>query len=293
MLTEIFYHTDNFCKEYEKYLKKIGINQGKKDPRGRRPSLCLSEIMTIAICFHHSKMKTFKNYYLRLRMEHSADFTKLVSYNRFVELQKQIIIPLMLFLTLSCAENATGISFIDSTKLQVCDNRRIYSHKVFKGLAARGKTSMGWFYGFKLHLIINEYGEIVAFQITPGNVLDNNEKVVQGMSKNICGKIFGDKGYVSQKNFESLWNRGLQLITKIKKGMKNKLMDVYDKLLLKRRGVIESVNNILKNCCTLEHSRHRSVCNFFVNVLSALGAYMFLDKKPSVRGLKKELIGVK
>jgi hypothetical protein len=176
-------------------------------------------------------------------MYHYSAFKKLVSYNRFVELQKQTIIPLMLFLTLSCSDNATEISFIDSTKLR--------------------------------------------------NILDNNEKVVQSISKNICGKMFGDKGYVSQKNLESLWNRGLQLITKIKKGMKNKLMDIYDKLLLKRRGVIESVNNILKNTCMLEHSRHRSVCNFFVNVLSALGAYMFLDKKPSIRGLNKKLIGVK
>ncbi len=290
MLTETFYHVDNFCKEYEKKLKKIQLTDKNKNKRGPKKKLCLSEIMTIVIYFHHSKFKTFKDYYIFLKMYHHGAFTHLVSYNRFVELQKQTLIPLMIFLSISCSGNATNISFIDSTSLKVCHNKRIYSHKVFKGLASRGKTSIGWFYGFKLHLIINEFGEIVTFHITTGSIADNNSKVMDTITKNVFGKLFGDKGYLSEKNFKSLWNNGLQLITKIRKNMKNKLMDFYDKLLLKKRGIIESVNNVLKNTCMLEHSRHRSISNFFVNIFSSLSAYTFLSRKPSIRCMNKVLI---
>ena len=212
MLTEIFYHVDNFCKEYEKHLKNIQIIDKEKFKRGPKQKLCLSEIMTIVIYFHHSKFRTFKNYYLSLKMCNSADFAHLVSYNRFVELQKKALVPLMLFLSISCSKNATNVSFIDSTKLQVCKNRRIYSHKVFKGVASRGKTSVGWFYGFKLHLVINEYGGIVGFHITTGSIADNNSKVADIVTKNVCGKLFGDRGYISEKNFKSLWNKGIHLI---------------------------------------------------------------------------------
>lgn len=292
MLTEVFYHADNFCKEYEKHLQKIQLIDESKSKRGPKQKLCLSEIMTIVIYFHHSKFRTFKDYYLFLKMHNNTAFTRLVSYNRFVELQKLALIPLMIFLSISCSGNATNISFIDSTSLKVCHNKRIYSHKTFKGVASRGKTSVGWFYGFKLHLVINEYGGIVAFHITTGRIADNNSKVINTITKNVFGKMFGDKGYISKKNFETLWSNGLQLITKIKKNMKNKLMNIYDKMLLKKRGVIESVNNVLKNSCMLEHSRHRSMCNFFVNIFASLSAYTFLENKPSIKCLNKALIDV-
>ncbi|MBE8416775.1 IS982 family transposase, partial [Leptospira borgpetersenii] len=114
----------------------------------------------------------------------------------------------------SCLEKCSGISFIDSTILKVCDNRRIHSHKVFKDIAQRGKSSTGWFYGFKLHLIINDQGELLSFMVTPGNVDDRNLKVIFPLSKNIYGKLFGDRGYISQSLFESLYEKGIQLITK-------------------------------------------------------------------------------
>jgi len=290
MLTEVFYHSDNFCKEYEKYLEKIGINCDKKGKKGPKEKLSLSEIMTIVIYFHHSKFRTFKDYYYFLKFYHKKAFRNFVSYNRLVELQKQVLVPLMLFLSVRCSKNATNISFIDSTCLKVCHNKRIYSNKVFKNIASRGKTSVGWFYGFKLHLVINEYGEIVGFHITPGNVADNNLEVVEKVTKNIFGKLFGDKGYLSEKLFKNLYKKGISLITKIRKNMKNKLMDFYDKMLLKKRGVIESVNNILKNTCMLEHSRHRSICNFFVNIFASLNAYTFLKNKPSIKCIKTPLI---
>ena len=117
MLTEVFYHVDNFCKEYEKHLQKIQLKSCDQSKRGPKQKLCLSEIMTIVIYFHHSKFRTFKNYYLFLKMYHSRAFTHLTSYNRFVELKKQSLIPLMIFLSISCSGIATNISFIDTQHL--------------------------------------------------------------------------------------------------------------------------------------------------------------------------------
>ena len=146
----------------------------------------------------------------------------------------------------------SGISFVDSTALDVCDNHRIYQNKAFKETAQRGKSSTGWFYGFKLRLVINDCGEIQSFCLTAGNVDDRNPKVMEHLTKNVFGKLFADKGYISQKLFENLWNKGIQLITKQKKNTKKKgLMEFSDRLLLRKRAVIESVNDFLKNIVRL------------------------------------------
>ena len=141
---------------------------------------------------------------------------------------------------------------------------------------------MGWFYGFKLHLIINEQGEILSFCLTSGNVDDRNEAVMDSLTKEIFGKLFADRGYISQELFEKLLKKDITLVTRAKKNMKNKLMNLYDRLMLRKRTVIESVNDFLKNICEIEHSRHHSITNFLVNLLSALAAYSFLPKKPSI-----------
>ena len=174
------------------------------------------------------------------------------------------------------------ISFVDSTPLKVCDSHRIHHHLVFSEYAKTGKSSMGWFYGFKLHLMINDEGEILSFCLTSGNIDDRNEAVMDSLTKEIFGKLFADRGYISQELFEKLLKKDITLVTRAKKNMKNKLMDFYDRLMLRKRAVIESVNDFLKNICDIEHSRHRSVTNFLVNLVSALAAYSFLPKKPSV-----------
>jgi hypothetical protein len=282
LLTTIFYYSDNFCKDFDKYLNKKSIPLQKKKV-GRKPQLTKSEIMTIVIYFHHSRMRTFKDYYnIMVKGFMKQAFPNLVSYNRFVELMKDIFLPMYLFLKCYCAGKVTGIAFIDSMPLGVCHNLRIYSNKVFKGYAGRGKSSTGWFYGFKLHLIINQYGEIISFSITPGNVDDRNRKVMDQLTKNLFGKLFGDRGYISKSLFEELYSKGVHLFTKIKKNMKNTILELEDKLLLNKRGLIESVNERLQSACQVKHSRHRSVLNFFINILSGLVAYAFLDKKPSI-----------
>ena len=199
---------------------------------------------------------------------------------------------LAIFLKTCCLGKCTGISFIDSTPLRSCHIKREKQHKVFKGIAQKGQCSLGWFYGFKLHLIINDKGEILDFIITPGNI--DNRKPLSDMNlhKRIFGKLFGDKGYISKDLFEQLFIDGVHLITKIKKNMKNSLMLLQDKIALRKRALIETVNDELKNICQVEHTRHRSFDNFVTNLLSGLIAYSFFDKKPSIN-LQEDIVDLK
>jgi len=252
--------------------------------RNRQSQLSLSEIMTLIIYFQFSKYRTFKDYYTKLVLKKfKRAFPGLVSYNRFVELMPQALLPLVTFLTTRRMGHVTGLSFIDSTPIRVCHNRRIHSHRVFKNSARRGKCSLGWFYGFKIHLIINDRGELLSVMLTPANVDDRDPAVIGSLTKNIFGKLFGDKGYISQKLFDMLIEKGVQLITKIKKNMKNSIMNLLDKILLRKRSIVESVNDELKNICYMEHTRHRSPKNGFINIIAALVAYTYLPKKPSLK----------
>ena len=245
--------------------------------------MALSEIMTIVILFHLSQYRMFKWYYKRYVCECLREFfPRLVSYNRFVEIMKSAIAPLTLYLMKRRFGKCTGINFVDSTTLDVCDSHRINSNRVFSGIAKRGKSSTGWFYGFKLHLAINDKGEILSFCLTSGNVDDRDWNVLDRLTREMYGKLFADKGYLSPKLFEKLWERNIQLITKVRKNMENKLMDYTDKLLLRKRAIIESVNDFLKNVCQIEHSRYRSVSSLVLNVISGLVAYSFLPNKPSL-----------
>jgi len=248
--------------------------------RFRSCSLSLSEVMTILVWFHTSHYRTFKHFYLdQMLAQRRAEFPGLPSYTRFIELVPLALLPLCAYVQTRKGQS-TGIQFIDSLPIRVCHNRRIHSHEVFAGLAQRGKGSMGWFYGLKLHLIINEQGELLGLTLTPGNTDDR--RPVAKLVRPLWGKLFGDRGYISQELFEQLWAEGLQLITKLKRNMKNKLMPVLDKLLLRKRALIECVNDQLKNISQIEHTRHRSVANGIVNILSAVVAYTFQPKKPAL-----------
>jgi len=176
----------------------------------------------------------------------------------------------------------TGVSFIDSTPLRVCHIRREHSHKVFKGIATKGQCSIGWIFGFKLHIVINDKGEILDFLLTQGNVDDWEPLKNKNFHDNIFGKLFGDKGYISKSLFEELFIDGIHLIIKPRKNMKNSLVLIQDKILLKKRALIETVNDELKNICQIEHTRHKSFENFITNLVSGLLAYSYLPKKPSL-----------
>ena len=284
MLIKIFCEIDDFCKLFEKQFN-TRLLAGGKGQRNRSCSLLASEVMTICVYFHESGFRTFKDYYEKHVLIHMQnDFHGLVSYNRFIELRQKIVLPLLAFVQLKSMGKCTGVSFIDSFALDVCHIRRASSHKVFKGLAQKGKTSTGWFYGLKLHTVINHLGEIIAFSITPGNISDCNKHIILSLTKKLYGKLFGDKGYIiNQHLFEKLYLNGVRVITKLRKNMKNKLMLPEDAYLLKKRGIIESVGNLLKAHLLLEHSRHRSVWGFLLHIFSTLAAYKFREKKPLIK----------
>ena len=248
--------------------------------RNRPRSLSESEIITLLIAFHLCRFRDFKTFYTRFVQVHwKAEFPNLVSYQRFVEYIPSVLVLLFHYLA-SLRGSCSGISFIDSTKMTVCHNARIRQNKVFKGIAQRGKTSTGWFYGFKLHLVFNDEGELLNFRLTRGNVDDR--KPVTDLLRGMFGKVFGDKGYIGQKLFDTLFAEGIELMTKSRKGMKPRLMSYFDRLLLRRRAIIESIIDQLKNVCQIEHSRHRATSGFLWNLLAALIAYCHLPKKPSL-----------
>ena len=282
-VTEFFVEVDDFCKEFEVEIKKHLIDSKKSKSRLRKSQLSDSEIISILLLFHHGQFTNFKAFYTQYVMEHMADlFPGLVSYQRFVALKKKVAVPMMMFLKTKGLGKCRGISFIDSTHLKVCHNRRIHQHKTFKEVAERGFCSIGWFYGFKLHLIINDKGEILSFFLTKGNVDDRDFKVMKSMTANMFGKLFADKGYISKKLSDLLFGNGVQLIAKPKKNMKNINLSQSDKILLRKRAIIESVNDELKNICKIQHTRHRSLGNFLINIIAALSAYSFFPKKPSL-----------
>lgn len=250
----------------------------------RKPKMSQSEVITILIIFHGMQFKNLKHFYVNFVQKHLTHlFPNTVSYNRFVELSQQAVLPMTLFLKMQCLGDCTGISYIDSTPVRVCKNKRIKRNKVFKDIAKVGKSTMGWFFGFKLHLIVNEKGDILNFVITPGNIDDRIPLNDAKFLKKIQGKLYGDKGYISAQITQLLFVDGIQLITGIRNNMKNCLMELKDKILLRKRSVIETINDELKNICQIEHSRHRSFTNFIANLISGLIAYSFFPKKPAIK----------
>lgn len=281
---QIFCSIDDFCKEMTQILNENAIeshNYIKR--RNRKCKMSDSEVITIMVLFHLKGYRCLKHFYINHVKNHmQSEFPDTVSYNRFVELQSKSVLPMVIFLQTCCLGNCSGISFLDSTVLKACHYKREKQNKVFKGIAAKGRGTMGWFFGFKLHIIINERGEIIDFLITQGNVDDRQPLKDKTFHDRVFGKIFADRGYIGKDLFEKLFVDGIHLITKIKKNMKNALMHIYDKILLRKRAVIESVNDILKNQCQIEHTRHRSFDNFITNLISGLIAYAFYPTKPNI-----------
>ena len=281
-ITELYCAIDEFCKCFEaENAGKILAGEDGVKRRRRKAFMADSEIMTILLYFHFGSFRNFKHYYmLFIKGTLKSYFPTAVSYNRFVELESRVFFPLMFFLNLRAFGRCTGITFVDSTMIPVCHNLRRYANKVFKDIATDGKGTMGWCHGFKLHLACNDRGEIISFVLTGANVSDKDPKVFEVLAKRLYGKLFADKGYISQKLFEFLFEDGIQLVTGIRVNMKNRLMPFYDKMMLRKRCIIETINDLLKNTAQIVHSRHRSVNNFIMNLISALGAYCFFDNKP-------------
>lgn len=277
--TALFCEVDDFCQQVEPLWRSRQLESGKRR-RNRQGRLANSEMMTILIAFHASHYRNFKHFYHMLRQQHRAEFPGLVGYGRFVERMPQVLGLLSAYLRRRFGRS-TGIAFIDSTAVAVCGNKRITRNRVFAGIAARGRTTLGWFYGFKLHLVINQHGELLGCHLTPGSVDDRQP--VPTLARRLSGKLFGDKGYLSAKLFDELCKRGIHLVTQVRRNMPNKLLPLIDKILLRKRALIETVNDQLKNIAHIEHTRHRSPVNFMVNLLAGLICYTHQPKKPTIR----------
>jgi hypothetical protein len=282
-ITELFVFVDDFCNTAKQFLNKPSLGNDIKIKKPTRvPEMSDSEIMTVVLLYYKSPCKNFKYYYKSYAQLYKSEFPKLVSYERFVQIKSRILQYLsMLIDWLMHNTKLTGVSFVDSTPIKVCHNKRIKRNKVFKGLAKVGKSTMGWFYGFKLHLVINDIGQIHGLKLTEGNVDDRTP--VPSMTQHLIGLLFGDKGYIKADLFAELYKRGLKLVTGIKKKMDNKLMPLIEKILLRKRSIIETVFDYLKNKFEIEHTRHRSVSNFAVHILSTLVSYSLKLTKPSIR----------
>lgn len=283
-VTEIFCIADDFYKEFEVEMVKKSLPSSADAPKRRRKRMMSdAEVITILICFHFNTYRNFKHYYLGCVCQHWRHlFPRTFSYNRFVEIMPRCFVALTMFLNLACFGKCTGISFVDSTCIPVINNKREFSMKVFKGIAAKGKSTMGWYVGFKLHILCNEKGEIVNFVLTRANVDDRNEDVMDTLTDKVFGKLYADKGYISQTLFGRLWDNGVHIVTGLRSNMKQRLMPLRDKIMLRKRSIIESLNDMLKNVAQPVHSRHRSVHNFLMNLLAAVGAYCFFAAKPQV-----------
>lgn len=278
-LVERFCEFDDFCKSIRTQWEAMLLTEGNQPKRKHGPQggLCDSEIMTLLVLYHNSCFKNFKTFYngIVLGMLRSC-FPHAPCYERFLTLTKRVWALLAFFLA-SRRGDKTDIYYIDSTPLVVCHNRRISRHKVFAGLAARGKTSTGWFFGFKLHLVFNHKREIVALKLTPGNVSDTTP--VPELTKDLVGKLFGDKGYIGQKLAQELLRRGLALMTRVRRNMKSLPVSFFDKALLNGRNIAETIIGHIKEFSSLRLPKHRSVFNAFTHITAAIIAYQ-IDPLP-------------
>ena len=285
-LVELFCDVDDFCKVFIPQWRKQLLEDGTRK-RQREGQITTSEIMTIVVSFHMSHYRDFKNYYLRyVSLVYKNAFPNLLSYTRFLAVMPRVIVPMCTYFT-SLKGKPTGLEFIDSTSIKVCHNIRIPRHKTFDGIAQRGKGTMGWFYGFKLHLVVNHHGEIVAAKVTTGNVHDTQP--IRELAEGLTDKLYGDKGYLSKALEGDLLDKGVSLITTVRKNMKAKAISLWDRAMLSRRYIIETINDQLKNISYIEHSRHRSMNGFMLNLLAGLVAYCLKENKPSLNLTDVEL----
>lgn len=277
-LTTIFCKIDDFCKLYMQYTQQHALPDYTNGARVRARAMPLSEIMTLHVysMVHSTKYKTFKAFYECRHDELLSAFPKLVSYERAIELKQDILVPVSVFFV-SILSSCTGITYGDSTRIRACHIKRSSNHKTLKDISQFGKTGDGWFYGTKLHLFIDEYSQIVACLLTPGNVTDNNNDLLRKMSKRLWGKLFGDKGYIISPEFwQELYEVGLQIIHGIRSNMKKRFMSREDKRLHKKRANIsEGAFSIVKDRMSLEYTRVRSIYGYFCNIVTTLIAYQF------------------
>ncbi|NRA71106.1 MAG: IS982 family transposase [Gammaproteobacteria bacterium] len=224
---------------------------------------------------HMSHHRDFKNYYTGFISRFYKDqFPNLLSYTKFLEVMPTALVPLCSYFA-TIKGKPSGLEFIDSTSIKVCHNLRIPRYKTFEGIAKLGKGTMGWFFGFKLHLIVNHLGEIVAAKV-------HDTQPVESMAFDLPDKLYADKGYISKALESNLLEKGVTLVTNVRKNMKVKVLSIWDRAMLSRRFIIETINDQLKNISQIEHSRHRNINGLMLNIMGGLVAYSLKENKPKL-----------
>ena len=256
-ILDLYCSVDAFWQRFEPLWERELLASGQRRRR-RATRLHPAEILTILILFQQSGYRTFKGFYTQhVQMPLRQEFPRLVSYTRFVDLMPRFLVPLAIYLHTQRGA-CTGISFIDSTSLAVCHPARIQQHRVFRVDARRGKTSVGWFYGFKLHLVVNDRGELLAFCLTPGNTDDRTP--VPRLVRRLFGRLFGDKGYISAPLAERLFlepGTAPHHQTAQEHAQSSSSTSPTGSCCANARSSRPSFDQ-LKNVCQIEHSRHRS-----------------------------------
>ena len=227
-IVSLFCEIHDFFLMYEAHLSTQGLPRKTPSERRRRQRrLHASEMMTLLIAFHQSNSRTLQHFYERhVWVYWFSEFPNLVSSPRSVELQQEVLMLLTFYLQTRLGTRS-GISFGDATPLPVCDNRCISKHRVFMANAERGKPSMGGFYGFKRHLIINNVGELLSFVFTPANT-DDRQPLLKLVASGVSGNLSADSGSISKDLRELLSQQGINLIDKVRKHMKRLSLSVAD-----------------------------------------------------------------
>ena len=267
-LYHIFDQIDNLLKTMSASLKRKLLSDLR--PKGGRPSgLSLQAILAFGIFRFATGVKDVKHYHRKLLSSYSKELGRIPNYGNFNALMNQAT-PYVIFLLqwiCYCHQSAGGgLYFMDSTPMKVCENKRIFDHKVCEDMAQRGKSSMGWFFGFKLHVVCDSLGRLVSLLITPGNTDDR--KFALKLLKGLRGLCVADAGYVSKKLMQELYQQGLLLLTDVRNSMK-RLMSETQHGLLKLRQRIEGVFSCLKHRLKAEASIARSPLGYLSRCLYA------------------------
>lgn len=283
--TELFCLIDDFCIQFKpiyfEALKESGVRQ-----RSRQALLELSEVIFLAVWSHLSGFKTFKQFIVFIQLYHRKAFKYLPCYARINALINQYADAIIAFFeAIRGKAKKDHIHFMDSTPLRVCKNMRISRHRTFKEKASRGKSSTGWFYGFKLHLMVNRACEIVSALVTTGKRADIQVAYPLFNMSKFQGKLFADRGYISKFHQQFSEKQGCELITRTRSNMAAPPLRKEDEHYMCQRNLLETVNGQLKESFGLESSRHRSWRGYIAHIYATLIAYQCTATKPKVQDL--------
>ena len=267
----LFCIIDDICKQIIPFKDKSN--------GGRPNNLTISELITISILFLNSNCDAFSKFYFFANLQ---DYFNLNSYPRLLHNLKSTLIWQLVILTLICHKNrklCDRIKLIDSMPIRVCKNKRIFTYKT-SDLADRGKSSIGWFYGFKVHLVVDRNGRLLNFKITGGNISDQNQVLLRQLTKHLKGLLIGDAGYQSKEMFSEFKERGLYFLTGLKQSRKNLNMPVFQgyHLLKKLRQKLETINGQIKFRQSMESSLPRSDNHYFWRYVSAILSFCILSQ---------------